>query len=381
MFEKRSLIKRKVILAMFLTSFFLSACGFKPKEEVTPPSPVQTAIVYETIETEISSIEGSEILLEVRPQYLNEKGYEAGDIITVKILEESCVMPIGLKEERERPMCLFIAGDKAHDLLVLSLNEDVSSFKQGDAVTLSMKEKQGHSENYPTDESLYKRTYARSDYPHLDDSQYANFRAVDTAGMGSGALYRSSSPVNDKIERNFETDEAISKAGVKTVFNMADHDISLKLFKAYEKSYYKTCNIIALNMSTYPFTDEFEDRFAKGLRFLIAHEGPYLIHCTEGKDRTGFAAAVLECLMGASADEVISDYMKTYENYYGVKLGSSVYNAIGKRTIRKDLPRAFLIDSLYAADLKECAQNYLLKIGLSEEEILSLKEVLSKDYQ
>jgi len=52
-------------------------------------------------------------------------------------------------------------------------------------------------------------------------------------------------------------------------------------------------------------------------RFIIANDGPYLIHCTEGKDRAGFVSAVLEALMGADLQEIVADYMKSYENYYG----------------------------------------------------------------
>ena len=38
---------------------------------------------------------------------------------------------------------------------------------------------------------------------------------------------------------------------------------------------------------------------------MASHEGPYLIHCTEGKDRTGFVSALLECLIGAGAESYL----------------------------------------------------------------------------
>lgn len=40
-------------------------------------------------------------------------------------------------------------------------------------------------------------------------------------------------------------------------------------------------------------------------------DDPVLFHCVTGKDRTGFVAALLLKLLGASDDDVISDYMET----------------------------------------------------------------------
>ena len=50
-------------------------------------------------------------------------------------------------------------------------------------------------------------------------------------------------------------------------------------------------------------TEEFRNKLAEGLRFFAAHEGPYAVHCQEGRDRTGVVAVLLECFMGAGYDE------------------------------------------------------------------------------
>lgn len=42
--------------------------------------------------------------------------------------------------------------------------------------------------------------------------------------------------------------------------------------------------------------EEFNAKLKTGLVYLIDNEGPYLIHCNEGKDRAGFVAALLEAL-------------------------------------------------------------------------------------
>lgn len=43
-----------------------------------------------------------------------------------------------------------------------------------------------------------------------------------------------------------------------------------------------------------------------------------LIHCTEGKDRTGFVCTLIEGFAGATYAEIVEDYMMTYFNYYAI---------------------------------------------------------------
>ena len=66
---------------------------------------------------------------------------------------------------------------------------------------------------------------------------------------------------------------------------------------------------------------------------MIEKDGPYLVHCTEGKDRAGFVAGLLEALMGSTVDEIKEDYMITYMNYYGVEYGSEQYEKIAESNI------------------------------------------------
>lgn len=114
---------------------------------------------------------------------------------------------------------------------------------------------------------------------------------------------------------------------------------------------------------------ENREKLARGLRYLAQNQGVYLIHCLEGKDRTGFAVAVLECLMGASHDEVVADYMETYKNYYGVLPQEERYDAIAENGIVAQLCAAFGVQDLAAADLAAEAREYLLELGLTEDEI------------
>jgi protein-tyrosine phosphatase len=65
-------------------------------------------------------------------------------------------------------------------------------------------------------------------------------------------------------------------------------------------------------------------RFVEFFGHLLASGEPTVFHCTAGKDRTGFAAALLLHALGASHEEIMSDYLMTNERLKmpdGVRFG------------------------------------------------------------
>ena len=122
--------------------------------------------------------------------------------------------------------------------------------------------------------------------------------------------------------------------------------------------------------------EEFGNDIRKSIQFIIENEGPYLVHCKEGKDRTGIVCAILECFAGASADDVKRDYMITYANFYNVQPGDRTYEIIQNENIVKILCDLFQIENLEKANLKEEAEEYLLSIGLTDEQLNALADKL-----
>ena len=59
------------------------------------------------------------------------------------------------------------------------------------------------------------------------------------------------------------------------------------------------------------FVTNYTDVYENFLRGLIDEDAPTLFHCTAGKDRAGFAAAISLIALGVSREDVIKDYMKT----------------------------------------------------------------------
>ncbi len=54
-------------------------------------------------------------------------------------------------------------------------------------------------------------------------------------------------------------------------------------------------------------------RFASLFTHLLESDAPLVFHCTAGKDRTGFAAAMILLSLGVSQADVMRDYMLTNE--------------------------------------------------------------------
>ncbi len=325
-------------------------------------------------------------------------GYEYGDVLSVSFLGETLELPLcsnysdvdsgnpGVFARQKDEFVLLAINMKdfatTYNVATKVTNPDNTvSWAPADGVTstvkvtLSMKTKGGYYGEY----LLHQLSYSdnREAYPNLTDAEFANFREVVTTGIAPGRLYRSASPINPEHNRNLYADAAIKRAGVTTIMNLADDVETAKSYKGFYASYYSLQKYRTLNMGVDFTADDFREKLAEGLRYFIERPGVYLVHCTEGKDRAGFVIGVLECLMGASYDEVVTDYMTTFYNYYGITKDDPRYDSVSKGNIVKSLQNAFGVNDLKSADLAAGAAGYLKSIGLSDEEIAALKNNLS----
>ena len=73
---------------------------------------------------------------------------------------------------------------------------------------------------------------------------------------------------------------------------------------------------VGLMQDTYRgFVGENAPRFAQLFALLLASDVPLVFHCTAGKDRTGFAAALVLLALGVPRDVVMQDYLLTNTLY------------------------------------------------------------------
>ena len=337
---------------------------------------------------------------------MQKAGFELADLVNVSIANQNIELPIvaNFKGAVAGSMMLVMPANPRRNI---SLEGSYSDFAKANKIakpvidkdgtiikwvpekgvkfplhiTITISKKQGYKDEYKNFDLI--RTYKRSDYPHLNDKEFANFREIKTSKMASGRLFRSSSPIDTKLARNFYCDRFAKEAGVKTFFNLCNSAKAARELSAFAKSYYATQHVYYLPLNV----DVTSEVFSNGMKeiakaMLNKKVFPCLIHCVEGQDRTGFSCAMFELFMGASYEEVEADYVKTFMNYYKVKEGTEQYKSIAKN-IYVNLDRAFKerikgYEGFDKSKTQELAKKYFKSLGLTDEQLNQLWDNLSK---
>lgn len=314
-------------------------------------------------------------------------GYSLGDVVSVKIGGSEYIMPF-FDGYYSNPGSLMLRGQKPQGGIAVCINYgDFCAEKEveiGEVAEISIYEKAGMRDI----QELYALQYSNNPDDYRDDTTFANFRSVAIGRIGEGKLYRSASPINNENDRAVCADDLIESVGVTTVLNLADSDEDLEGYMAaadsestYYRSLYDGGRVIAIDLTGNFYSEEFAKSVARGFTFLAQNETPYLIHCNEGKDRTGFAAMLLEALMGATLEEITEDYMITFYNYYGIdkEREPDRYQAVldvNLLEMLRHVTGAESVEKLGQINLETAVTDYLINSGMSEENILILKEKL-----
>ena len=221
------------------------------------------------------------------------------------------------------------------------------------------------------------------------DAIFANFREVTVGDLKDGILYRSASPCDNQHKRAPYVDDLIAEAGVMCILNLSDNDVKIEKYIAaddfdspYFLELYESGNVIPLAMNMNFVSEDFTQKIAYGFAAMAEKEGPYLVHCTEGKDRTGFICMLLEALTGADYQEIVDDYMVTYDNYYKIteKSDKAKYDVILEKNLIAMLKTVVGDENadLKTADLSAAAKDYLRNAGMTDEQIEALVARLTK---
>ena len=376
------------ILPFFLILVLLVSCS-------TTGTRKQTYSIYAPgLERDISTTKHGNLRTDTDADtFLAESGFDYGDIVSVAFLDKNVEMPIvpvfssaasgqaalalrktDISKEYDKLATFFINfGDflTTFGIATKETHEDGTwdwVAEQGISFPLrfdiTLVEKAGYRTEVEL--SMLERTNNREDYPGLTDWQFANFRKVTTTGMGN-CLYRSSTPINGELGRDTFAMTAFEGAGINVIINVADNT-----WNDIPQSYYRNQKILLLPMSVDITSESNLKHVVQSLQFMAGNPGIYCIHCKEGKDRTGFIIAILELLMGADMDEVIEDYMVTYENFYRVEKGTDRYQYISQ-TLIEQLEKCGIKGTDH---LKEQTEAFLKKNGMTDEELTDLRRNL-----
>ena len=360
-------MKRIVSLMLFAAMLFSAACA--AEFEVAGISKYGNAVLNVTADT------------------FEAMGFELGDDVTVQAGEFSADMPYldGFYVYTGEYL-LRRTGDGELDVCISHGNfSENAGVGLGDAVHISVKEEGGSLALQGT--GALKYTDERADYE--SDEIFANFRMITSGNIAPGRLYRAASPINNDRSRAAVSNKLIEAADIRTVMNMADSAESIAEHAAaegfdspYYMDLYAQGRVVALDMDVNFQSEDFSAKLVKGLSFLAGQEGPFLVHCNEGKDRAGFASAVISALMGASAEEIAADYMASYENYYHMDSEGDAerYALIMDGNIMQMLRHIAGIEKdapLDGVDLAKAAEEYLIERGMETQAIAQLRQKLS----
>lgn len=328
--------------------------------------------------------------IDITAQNLYNNGFKIYDTMTIKLGEYSVDAPLvssAAMVDFGDPFLYAPSGISTGQIYLCVNFHNASTIyknaKLGDAASVELKQSGGHLQEF--EYHNFEISFNREDY--ASDEIFANFRNNTVGNIAEGVLYRSCSPVDNSQGRAAYANALAEKAGIATIIDLTDSNEEMEAYfttpdfkSTFYKGMYEDGNVICLKMAMDPLSDEFRGKVKAGLEFIIANEGPYLVHCTEGKDRAGYVSALLGALMGGTLEEIKDDYLTTFMNYYHVEYGSEQYNHIGERNVYEfligmaGLERGSDISKL---NLVTVAENYLKDIGMTNEQITSLKARLS----
>ena len=235
------------------------------------------------------------------------------------------------------------------------------------------------------------------------EAVFANFRAVRSDAIRENVLFRSASPFDNSNNRAPYVSALAKESGIDYVLNLADSDKNIAQYKtsdiwpelAYSQQLLDQDRVCLIPLSGAYVSAACQPALVKGLNSALAHNATkILFHCTEGKDRTGFVAVILESFCGATYDEMRRDYMLTYDNYYSLTEESDkkAYDFIVDLKFNDMLNYLLTFDpsleeqedgtydltAVTPENYATAAWNFLKEAGVSEENLQALAALLKK---
>ena len=378
---KENEMKKILILLLSIVIVFTSCATAKVEAvpEIVAPQPVSVPEVQEEgISGEIIEVSKyGNTYIDVTTDALLEE-FALGDIVEISVNGNTIVAPVVTSYSDVDNGSPLVKVDGENVEVALSYADFAGTYGAGDGtgMTITLFEKEGYLAEYQV--RHLERTDVREDYE--SDEVFANFRALSGGNLKENLIYRSCNPGLGDARAPY-ADALAEEVGIRKVMNLADSDESLLITidpNSYYATLYENGDIVLLNMGVDFRTDDFKAKLKSGFEFILSDPvGPVLIHCNEGKDRAGIVSALVEALAGASMDEIVEDYMRSYENYYGVEKGSEQYDAIA--SIITDFFQTVNGRPFPAESVKTVAENYLInQVGLSAADVATLESLITE---
>ncbi len=274
----------------------------------------------------------------------------------------------------------LVVGYPGYDYIKFCINygEDVyvnNNFDVKTKVTITVNEK---GKYLPIEEMLSIK-YSDDINEYDDEEQFANFREISMSAVKAKTIYRGASPIDNRRKRASIVDGLLDKYDIALDIDLADTRATINDFykeESFNSPYFKNLDedekVLPLGMGAAYKSDDFSNKLKDMFIGILNNDGPYYIHCLEGKDRTGYVCMVIEAMCGASYEDLIDDYFITYNNYYKIEKNTEKYNLIKEIHIDEMIRYVFSFEksvNLLTANYKSKVDDYLLAIGLEREQI------------
>lgn len=222
--------------------------------------------------------------------------------------------------------------------------------------------------------------------PGLRLGSVSNFRDVAGTGAGlaiadgghmtRGVVFRSG-----KLQGLSSTDKkALIKAGITDIFDLRTVKVAerspdpavgdakyhlINIFAVYATNDPMPTTVSAATRERQQLNRDFvtdpkqRQRIGTLLRGIADAKGAVIIHCTEGKDRTGWASAILQLIAGADERTVLDDYLLSNKRRADI-IEQGVAKARKSGRTAADIARVRLTvaDSYLSAGLDEMTRRY-----------------------
>ena len=328
----------------------------------------------------------------------NKKGFKYGDSLNLTFSNNVEYNDIGYYSGYYVPAGQeLVVAYPGYDYVKFCINygDDVytmNKFDENTKVTITVNEAGKYKDVEETLSIVYSDKI--EDYKE-GITQFANFREMKVGNLKEGLLYRGASPIDNRRNRAASVDSLLQQNNIQFDIDLADKAITTGFMVMDDKpvlnsnfvigDYFKQLQdnnkVILLGMAAAYKNDDFAGKMKTMFEAILNNDGPYYIHCLEGKDRTGYVCMVIEALCGATYEELVDDYFITYHNYYGIEKGSNKYEVIKSLHIDEMIRYVFDFNkstNLLTANYQSNVNAYLLSIGLTQDQIDAIQTKLSK---
>jgi len=124
------------------------------------------------------------------------------------------------------------------------------------------------------------------------------------------------------------------------------------------------------------------DSYGRWLQQLAVGDGPVLVHCTNGKDRTGWAVALALLAVGVDIHDVFTDYLTTNEQLLPVF--ESLIESVEQKGVDPELlmpvigvRHEYLTTALDRVEQRGGLSAYLASLGVDEHTLDGLRDRLT----